>query len=231
MARYLSEGVIENAVNLAAVPAERMSTVAPWQTLARHLGATAAALSAEAPSRARLVVVGEALGEDRAALLPEALAGLFTPFAGAPLNAISARPFAEERGVEVGTQVRESAGRWPRQLSLVVEAEGGASCTVSGTVGADQLPRLVAVGAHRLDLPFAGPVVLIENRDQPGVVAHLGRVLGEAGLNIAHMSVGRAPEGAEALSGLVLDQKPEPSVLEALRAHDAVRRAVALAGI
>ena len=55
---------------------------------------------------------------------------------------------------------------------------------------------------------------MLRYTDRPGVIGALGRLLGDAGVNIASMQVGRAAEGGEAVSVLTLDQAAPAGVLE-----------------
>jgi D-3-phosphoglycerate dehydrogenase len=49
--------------------------------------------------------------------------------------------------------------------------------------------------------------------DRPGVVGTVGRILGEAGINIAGMQVARAAAGGEALVALTVDSSVPAQVL------------------
>jgi D-3-phosphoglycerate dehydrogenase len=49
--------------------------------------------------------------------------------------------------------------------------------------------------------------------DRPGVVGKVGRILGEAGINIAGMQVARAAAGGEALVALTIDSSVPAQVL------------------
>jgi D-3-phosphoglycerate dehydrogenase len=49
--------------------------------------------------------------------------------------------------------------------------------------------------------------------DRPGIVGTVGRILGEAGINIAGMQVARAAEGGDALVALTVDSAIPSAVL------------------
>ena len=66
-----------------------------------------------------------------------------------------------------------------------------------------------------------GPMVLIINRDQPGVIGTVGTSFGDAKVNIADMVISREfdKEGkATALMVLKTDTEPPTALLEKLRA-------------
>ncbi len=57
---------------------------------------------------------------------------------------------------------------------------------------------------------------MMENKDTPGIVGHLGTVLGEYGINIANMSLCRDHQGGEALTALNIDSIPNSDCLAKL---------------
>jgi hypothetical protein len=71
-------------------------------------------------------------------------------------------------------------------------------------------------------------LLLLENRDVPGVVGRIGTVLGEAGVNIADIHLSRDAGRGEALAVLRLDQDPDATVLGRLAALPSVLRVRAL---
>jgi len=58
---------------------------------------------------------------------------------------------------------------------------------------------------------------LLNNSDKPGIVGHLGTLLGKHKVNIASMSLGRDAVGGLALTVLSLDSAPPAAVLEELQ--------------
>ena len=65
-------------------------------------------------------------------------------------------------------------------------------------------------------VPF-GVVLLLNNKDRPGIVGYLGTLLGKHKVNIANMSLTRDTAGGLALTVLNLDSAPPPAVLEELQ--------------
>jgi D-3-phosphoglycerate dehydrogenase len=53
--------------------------------------------------------------------------------------------------------------------------------------------------------------------DVPGMVGKFGTILGDRGLNIARMEVGRSGRGQEAMIVLTLDEAVPPAVVEEIR--------------
>ena len=53
----------------------------------------------------------------------------------------------------------------------------------------------------------------------PGVIGRVGTLFGEAGVNIANMTVSRTRRGGKALMVLSVDTPPPPELVERLRAE------------
>ncbi|PSM38919.1 phosphoglycerate dehydrogenase, partial [Streptomyces dioscori] len=92
----------------------------------------------------------------------------------------------------------------------------GQEVSVSGTLaGPKHHQKIVAVGEYDVDLALADHMVVLRYEDRPGVVGTVGRVFGEAGINIAGMQVSRSAAGGEALAVLTVDDTvPQEAVNE-----------------
>jgi D-3-phosphoglycerate dehydrogenase len=66
---------------------------------------------------------------------------------------------------------------------------------------------------------------MVRNDDTPGVVGHLGTLLGARAINIARMTVGRKPGSGRAVMLIEVDNEVPPDVLAEVRAVPGVREA------
>jgi D-3-phosphoglycerate dehydrogenase len=83
--------------------------------------------------------------------------------------------------------------------------------TVGGTlVGKRNNERVMQVYDFDVEIAPAEHMVFFTYQDVPGVIGRVGTILGEHGVNIATMEVGRKSEGGDALMGLTVDA-PIPS--------------------
>jgi D-3-phosphoglycerate dehydrogenase len=64
---------------------------------------------------------------------------------------------------------------------------------------------LVEVDGYEIELPITDHMLLIRNENVPGVIGRVGTYLGDTGVNIADMAVGRHPAGG-AMMGLSLER-------------------------
>ena len=96
----------------------------------------------------------------------------------------------------------------------------GKECRISGTLYGHREPRIVYLNDQRVDASPEGNLILIENRDVPGVVGAVGTLLAERKVNIAQMNLGTDEEGNRALTIVKVDQNVGPHLIEELRNLD-----------
>jgi D-3-phosphoglycerate dehydrogenase len=113
-----------------------------------------------------------------------------------------------------------NAGAFSALLTLTAETDGE-TVTLAGTV-ANGEPRLVRLQEHAMDLAPADVMLISHHRDRPGTVGRVGAMLGAADVNISSMTLARSAPRADAYMVLALDDDVPPTVVEALKADEAV---------
>ena len=71
---------------------------------------------------------------------------------------------------------------------------------------------------------------MVRNDDRPGVIGRVGTILGDAGVNIADMDVGRRVQADGALMVIATSQPAPAEVVDALRACDGIIEVAVVAG-
>jgi D-3-phosphoglycerate dehydrogenase len=230
---YLRSGIAINAVNMPALSPEQYRAIGPYVELAERLGSFAAQIAAGNPKGVRLVYVGK-ISENNTNLIRNAgIAGLLNRWLSRRANVVNAMQLAVQRGLDVVEQHEKRSGHMDT-IRLTLETDQGVF-TVEGAVVLDK-PRLIQVGGIYCEVPLAGDLVYTRNADVPGVIGHVGTVLGRNNINIANFSLGRrdqpasAGEPLDALAVVQVDGVVPESVLAQLRENPAVKvaRAVAL---
>ena len=136
------------------------------------------------------------------------------------MNVINVEHLARQRGIEL-VQVHEPAP--PAGLvgdvgGIRIEGTDGASHRILGTAYADGLPRVLRIDGYNMDMVPEGNMVLIVNKDQPGVIGTVGTSFGDANVNIANMAVSRITEGGKALMAFSIDTPAPPDLVERVMA-------------
>ena len=96
-------------------------------------------------------------------------------------------------------------------------ASGCLERLVAGAVFHGGQPRIVRIDDFMLEAIPEGPTLLLHNHDRPGVVGHVGTVLGEEGVNISRMQLALVRERSEACMLVNVDSAPSAAVMERLR--------------
>jgi D-3-phosphoglycerate dehydrogenase/(S)-sulfolactate dehydrogenase len=219
---YLQHGEVKNAVNAPGLPREVMEQLAPYLPLVERLGALAAQLAPQGLTEVRVEVAGELAALPLRPLTARTLVGVLRPFLETPVNEVSAPAVARERGIAVREVRSAEPHDWASLVTVVVKGAAG-EAQVAGTVYGKREARIVRVNAFRVEAVPEGHVLLCENDDAPGVVGNLGTTLGQAGVNIARISLSRLEDRSRAFSFLNVDSPPSQELQDRIRALPHVR--------
>ncbi|MFN3660658.1 MAG: ACT domain-containing protein, partial [Brevinematales bacterium] len=137
------------------------------------------------------------------------------PFLGDTVNYVNSLSTAQERGIKIEEIIDDTPCEYTNLLKIVVKSDKE-KLELWGTVYAQIYGKMVNFNNYFFEATPAGNMILIANDDVPGVVGRVGTLLGENGINIASMHVGRKKETRKALILVSIDQKPEEHVLQQL---------------
>src|SRR5438270_4483715 len=199
------------AVNVSAT--EASETVRPFLPLAERLGSIFVSLTDGLPSSIDVAYEGQLADYDTRILTLAVLKGLLRGASEEPVSYVNAPQLADERGVEV----RETKSSLARDYVNLVSLRGG-DHAVAGTLGGPKSePRIVMVDDHSIDVPPARHMLVVRNADRPGMAGIVTTTVGDAGVNISDMALGKSPAGEAALMMLAIDKPVPPQVLDQLR--------------
>jgi D-3-phosphoglycerate dehydrogenase len=218
----LGDEFVPFAVNISA--AEANETLRPFLPLAERLGRLFAGLVGQLPTTIEIGAEGEIGGYDTRILGLSALKGFFGEISDEPVTFVNAPQLAAARGVEV----REVATTTQADYVNLLTIKGGGHSIAGTLTGRRGEQRLVELDEHTFDIPPAEHMLLVKNDDRPGVIGTVGTLLGESGVNIADMDVGRAAEPGTAVMIIAATATVAPPVIEALRAAPGIISVVAL---
>lgn len=214
----LLSGDLGPALNAPRVDAEGAE---PVLDLAWRLGLLLSRLSDGSARRVELRYLGPHEGILRAAA-SSAMEGYLGLFVDQPLNRVNALVVAGERGVEVARGRSAGAADYPHYLELTAEWDGE-RLAVGGALLGGSHPRIVRIRDFHVDVVPRGALLVLRNRDVPGVIGEVGTRLGDAGLNIAEYHQARRDAGGDALAAVTLDAVAPGGVVEEIRALPEVR--------
>ena len=231
MSEYLRSGVAINAVNMPAVSPEQYRNLGPYIALAEKLGTFAAHIATGNPTTVRMVYLGK-LSENNTHLLRNAgLAGVLSRSLSQKANLVNAMQIASQRGLNVA-EVHEKRAGHTDSIRLELVTESGVT-SVEGAVVLGK-SRLIQVDGIYCEVTLSGHLIYMKNFDVPGVIGHVGTVLGQNKINIANFSLGRrdtpinAGEPLEAMAVVETDQPLTAQAQAQLLENPAVKLAQAV---
>lgn len=218
----LVDGDLTRAVNAPAIGGEEMRRMRPLLDLAERLGRIAAALIDGAVDR----IAVRYAGADEIVVRPvaaAAVAGTLQHVVGAgAINMVNAVHLAESRGTSVERSRVGARGEYEEFIEVRLHA-GEQEVRVAGAVIAGRHLRVVRIDRFRVVIEPRGAMIVLRNRDVPGVIGRVGTALGEAGVNIAEYHQARQQAGGEALAAISVDGDVDDALLERLESVKDVR--------
>ena len=218
IAGYLLTGEVRNAVNLPYLDAKTSEQVKPYLPLGEALGKLLAQLSTGA-DKLHITYGGNAKNLTNIDPVTRAIIrGFLSTSNLKDVNNVNVRSVAQNIGITVEEKKSDEPVTFNEWVH--VQAFKGAEKLISagGTFfGSPNNPRIVRLFSQSVEIPVAGTLLLLNNADKPGIVGHLGTLLGKHKVNIASMSLGRDQVGGKALTVLSLDSAPPTALLEELK--------------
>jgi len=223
IADVLRGGVIRNAVNVPTMDAAALKVLNPYLELGAKLGTLVQQLSPEQVGSIRITYWGRIVDLDANAITRGILRGWLRRISGDNVNFVNAPVLLERLGIKC--EVMKSTGEADYNELIQVEgfAADGAISSASGTlIGKGNSPRIVSLNGRQVEVAATGKLLVIENRDEPGMIGYVGTLLGRDGVNIANMSLSRQEAGQTALMVINLDSEPSEVARRELKSHRAI---------
>src|SRR5437763_7002641 len=216
----LLSGDLSFALNVPGLSGDLLRRLGPLLDLARRLGRLALAL-VDGPVQAVEVAYG---GKDEAAPRPVLIAaveGLLSAMNVTSVSLVNALLIAEERGIQHARKTGMPEPGFETTIGVKL-ATATSRVRVAGALVGNSHGRVVRIDDYHVDVAPEGWMLVIRNRDVPGVIGRVGTLLGQAGINIgSYHQARRATAGTDALAAITVDQALTNGVLEHLgRAPD-----------
>jgi D-3-phosphoglycerate dehydrogenase len=160
-----------------------------------------------------------------------AVEGLLSAMGVDPVSLVNALLIADDRGIRHARKTTTPEPGFETTVGLTVTTSRG-GVHAAGALMADDHGRVIRIDDYHVDVVPEGWMLVIRNRDVPGVIGNVGTLLGGAGINIGSYHQARlAAPGRDALAAITVDQPLIDSVLGALaRVPDVVQVRLAYFG-
>ena len=213
---YLVHGSIRNAVNFPSVSADLLPGLEPYINLAERMGSFITQNFEGGINGVTIEYKGEVAELMLEPITIAAIKGVLTPILEETVNFINAPAIAKERGIEIKEVTTDDAGDYHSMIVITVKS-GKKVSSVSGVLHGKKDPRIVDFDGFAVEVVPSGEMLVVENKDKPGVIGGIGMVMAEHKINIARMQFGRETRGGKAVSIVSVDKAISQDIIDKIK--------------
>ena len=214
-------GPIRNAVNAPATGGAVPPLVAKYSELARRVGSMLSSITT-GPVKSVNVQYRGAIAEMPVQTVTTAFSiGLLQRHFEMPLNMVNVGLMAKERGISIDVTKNPQPIDVSSSFTAAAVTEKQ-NRSITGAVFGESLLRIMEIDGFKIEMTPTGTVLIIFNDDKPGVIGHVGMLLGKHKINICTMGVGQKIAEQKAVLAVSLDKQPDDKVMKELADLDFV---------
>ena len=182
---------VANAVNQPKIDPRTLDILGPYLELAEKIGSFHTQIVEGRISAVKIQYNGSIFQqEDITPVTVATQKGLLTPVL-TDVNYVNAPFLIKQRGISVTETKSEMEADFANSITVTVVTDKGET-VIEGTAFGRKDIRIVRIDQLHINVRPTGYILLIYNSDQPGMIGVMGTILGEHGINIADMTVGRS---------------------------------------
>ncbi|MDD5136782.1 MAG: phosphoglycerate dehydrogenase, partial [Candidatus Omnitrophica bacterium] len=213
---------VRNAVNVPCVDPEMYKVLEPYLKLAENMGAIQAQLVDGHIKKVKIKYVGELLKYDLSPFTATIMKGMLKPILQDTVNFVNSLVIAKERGITVVESKTAEVQDFASLILVEVETDKMTSL-LCGTLFTKVDPRIVRINEFYVDCVPEGTMLMVFNKDVPGIIGHIGTIFGRNSINVASVSFGRDEKGGKAISVWNVDSDIPKKVLDEIKSSKNVQ--------
>lgn len=207
---------IRNAVNVPSVDPEILKRMKPYLELAEKIGSMQAQLVDGYIKDIKIKYVGDILQHDLDSTTRALVKGVLRHMLEENVNYVNSLVIAKERGIKVTEKKTAEIEDFANLIICEVQTNKMKNMII-GTLFTKVDPRLIKINDFYVDAVPEHDMLIIYNKDLPGIVGQIGTILGKEKINIAGLSFGRVKQGGRAITVLNIDSPVPARVLKKIR--------------
>ncbi len=202
---FFTKGIARNAINYPSIDADSMEYLKPYFIGGEKVGRLLASLI-ESPIRTiQINYYGEISEKKLEPITMAILKGALSIFVGEEgVNYVNAPVIAKERGIRILENKNNQKSDYISLIEVIFENEGKESQKLKYTSVLNR-PLIVNLNGYDLEFEPNGILLIIKNKDVPGVIGSIGTFLGNYNINIASLELSRTSKGMDAKSVIKID--------------------------
>lgn len=212
---------VTTAVNIAPVPAHVMKVIKPYLNVAEKMGCLAVHLADGRIETVEVEYDGQISEVDTRMLTTAVLKGLLGPILQETVNYVNAPGVAKARGIKAKEIKSKETANFANLLTVRIRTDKG-SHMVAGTLFGKEEARIVMIDGYRVDVDPSGWLLIGPHIDKPGIIGKVGTILGDNGINIASMQVGRTETAGTSIMVMTVEADLPTPVMLKIKAVDGI---------
>ena len=222
MVEALTGGMVINALNMPSVDPKVLEKLGPYMTLGEKIGTFSQQLAPDGVEKITIRYYGKITDLDTLPLTNAIHRGFLREISD-NVNNVNAPKKIELLGIACDQVVSSDHADFNELIEVEVSCKGDKVRTIGGTlVGKNQTPRIVGIDSHSVEVSTDATLLILKNKDVPGIVGFIGVSLGEDQVNIANMSLSRDRGEGYAVSVFELDSIPSDCAAKKIAEHPAI---------
>ncbi len=206
----------KNAVNVPTVDPEVLEQIRPFLHLGEKLGLLLAQLVEGQILQVDIRYLGKAAECETTPITISIIKGLLSAILAESVNYVNASVLAKERGIKITESKTQSTEHYANLIQVDIKTDRKET-SVAGAMLTREDSRIVMIDHFDVEAIPDGYMLLISNKDVPGIVGQIGTLLGDNQINIAGMTLGRDREGGQARTLLKIDSSVSDKVLAQIK--------------
>ncbi|MCG3662731.1 phosphoglycerate dehydrogenase [Aliarcobacter butzleri] len=202
-----------NALNLPIDESKIPPFVKPYIELTQKMAFLLAQISKSEIRSINVSAEGE-LADYLDSLQTFATLGILAVSCGSEVNYVNANFIAKEKGIDLSISALANHSGYKNKVTIKITTVNGIK-TISGTVFADDVQRVIELDGFAIDVDPKGKMIVMKNKDIPGVIGTVGKLLGDNKINIADFRLSRGKDGI-ALAIALIDEKVTSEIIKNL---------------
>lgn len=211
IARYVANGleglVVPTIVNM--ISRDLPDSIASYVPACQTCGSILFHLNRDIPKTLSIMAAGPCANDLRV-VSAATLSGMLSRRGEASISAENVESISRRHGVKIEASISGESHGYDSIVSM--EADGR---EISVTVpGSHHEMHIVSIMRYRLDVVPTDHALVFIYPDEPGQIGKMGTILGEAGINISTMAIGKRADCSEVLVFMNLENEPSAEVIE-----------------
>ncbi|MDT3696303.1 MAG: phosphoglycerate dehydrogenase [Ignavibacterium sp.] len=134
---------------------------------------------------------------------------------------VNAQLLFDEMNIPVNIKKSDDSSIYKNLVTAEIHTDKEVRVFAATLFGVDEI-RIVRIDNYDVELNPTGFMLLYINEDRPGMLASVGKILADANINIAGLSLGRIEKGKQALTFINIDSRIPENIIQIIKSLDGI---------